>query len=87
MNEKEEELNDVVEEGQRLLGSLAHIGSAWARYGLEVGRLALETSAETLQSTAERLESLADGLEHDAEGALDSAGPDRSRRRDVFASK
>lgn len=46
-----------------LVEALVDVGSAWARYGLDLGRLALETSAKTLGVTANALGTLSKNLE------------------------
>lgn len=46
-----------------LVAALVDVGSAWARYGLEMGKLALETSARTLGTTASALGTIARNLE------------------------
>lgn len=46
-----------------LVSALVDVGSAWARYGLEIGKLALETSARTLGTTANALGTIAKNLE------------------------
>jgi hypothetical protein len=49
---------------ESLVASFIEMGTAWARYGLQVGKLALETSAQTLSKTAKALDALATNLEH-----------------------
>jgi hypothetical protein len=66
-HDKENHMNAIQTETQKkheqLLGALAAVGGAWARYGLTVGRTALETSARTLEATATALGQLAEAVE------------------------
>ena len=51
---------EITENVERTLRSVADIGRLWASHGLSVGRSALETSAHTLRTTAELLGDLSE---------------------------
>lgn len=59
----------------RALSDLLGVGTAWARYGLNIGSSALVTSAVTLRTTARALEAISErlGAEHGEEPPAPSA--------------
>lgn len=59
--------NDERQTAEALTRSLMEVGTAWARYGLNLGRVALETHAQTMTATAGALGALAKALQDKAD--------------------
>jgi len=71
MNEHNEWKSDRVELVEALLG----VGTAWARYGIDMGKAALETSASSLQSLASVLGHVGKTLEPEQAPVSDKSTP------------